>query len=151
VWKEETMLIDYLSPQRLVRLQALAAAHGQSLTDWVDGLIAIAERQAGQVSQRRMPTPSCPLVELAGDFLVRLCGSDREIRRVASALRAAAIDGEHSHVGPLNTDGLMVELSPQWEGVRIIIGQGRFTLNDAGALQLADRLLAQCRRAPLAA
>jgi hypothetical protein len=45
----------------------------------------------------------------------------------------------------------MVELSPQWEGVRIIIGQGRFTLNDAGALQLADRLLAQCRRAPLAA
>jgi hypothetical protein len=86
------MLIDYLSPQRLMRLQALAAAHGQSLTDWVDGLIATAERQAGQVSQRRMPTPSCPLVELAGDFLVRLCGSDREIRRVASALRAAAID-----------------------------------------------------------
>ena len=145
------MLIDYLSPQRLKRLQALAAARGQTLTDWIDDVIAAAERQAGLAPSSPGPTGGCPLVELAGDFLVRICRSDQEISRVASALRAAAIDGEHSHVGPVNPEGLVVELSPQWEGVRIIVGDGRFTLTDTAALQLADRLQARFSRTTLAA
>jgi hypothetical protein len=145
------MLIDYMNPRRLKHLQAIAAARGQSLGDWIDDLIATAERQAGPARQGSRQLLGCPLVELASDFLARLCASDSEIRRVAAALRAAAIDGEHSHVGPLNPDGLIVELSPQWEGVRIIVGEGRFTLTDTAALQLADQLQTQCRRRTMAA
>jgi hypothetical protein len=145
------MLIDYVSPQRLRKLQALAAVRGKSLTEWIDDLIAAAEHDPGLALPDPRATGGCPLVQLAGDFLLRLCRSERAVRRVADALRAAAIDGEHSHVGPLDRDGVTVELSPQWEGVRIIVGEGRFTLSDAAVLQLADRLLARCRRSPLAA
>jgi hypothetical protein len=145
------MLVDYLSPAKLKRLHALAAARGQSLTEWVDEIIEAGERQLGLRVPAQAPGRHCPLVELAGDFLVRLCAGDGEVRRVAAALRAAAVDGERSHVGPLDRDGLMLELTPQWEGVRIIVGEGRFVLSDGAALQLADRLLAQCRRPSLAA
>lgn len=145
------MLIDYLSPQRLKRLHALAAARGQSLSDWIDDLIAASDRRGDLGPRMRARTVGLPLVDLACDYLVRLCGSDVEIRRVASALRAAAIDGEHCHVGPLDSDGLTLELSPQWEGVRVVGGGGRFTLDDAAALQLAERLLAECQQPTLAA
>lgn len=145
------MLVDYLSPAKLERLHALAAARGQSLTECIDEIVDAGERQLGLRAPAQPPGRRCPLVELAGEFLVRLCAGSGEVRRVAAALRAAAVDGERSHVGPIDRDGLMLELTPQWEGVRIIVGEGRFVLSDGAALQLADRLLAQCRRPNLAA
>jgi hypothetical protein len=145
------MLVDYLSPQRLKRLHTLAAARGQSVAEWIDQLIETAERELRLPARAAGAEPSCPLVVLAGDFLLRLCGSEIDVRHVAAALRAAVVDGERSHVGPLGANGLMLELSPQWEGVWIIVGEGRFVLSDRAALELADRLLAHCRTRDLAA
>jgi hypothetical protein len=138
-----------VDPRTLQRLQALAAQRGQSLNDWFDDLIAATERQSGTAPPGT--GGASPLIDLACEHLGSLCGNDSDLRRVSGALRAAAIDGEHSHVGPLGRDGLTLELSPQWEGVRIIVGEGRFTLTDAAALRLADRLVTGCWRPVLAA
>jgi hypothetical protein len=148
---EVQMLGAYVSPQKLERLRVLAGARGQSLNECLDDLIATGERQGGSISPQPVTRAACPLVDLVCEYVLRLCRTDQEPLRVARALRAAAIDGEHSHVGPLDRDGLMLELSPQWEGVRIIVGEGRFTLNDAAALQLADRLATRRWRATLVA
>lgn len=141
-----------ISPDKLRRLQALAEAHGQSLDAWIDDLAAVMEGKGRSSLYGPMVTAACPLVSLVHDYFVRMCKGGPDLILIGKALRAAAIDGEGSRLGPLQCDdGAMLELDPQRDGVRISGGGGRFTLTNAAALQLADQLCARRWRQTLAA
>jgi hypothetical protein len=129
-----------ISQEKLRRLQALAEAQGQSLDAWIDHVTATVSRPTAASPRGPMVTAACPLVSLVHDFFVRLCQGRSDLVLIANALRAAAVDGEGSRLGPLKCDGMMLELDPQHDGVRISGGGGRFTLTNAAALELADRL-----------
>ena len=132
-----------INQERLRRLQALAEAQGQSLDEWIDDLAAAVEGRARAHPHGPMVTTSCPLVSLVHDYFLRVCRGGPELAVIGKALRAAAIDGEGSRLGPFKSDGMMLELDPQRDGVRINGGGGRFTLTNAAALQLAERLCAR--------
>lgn len=141
VSEERAMQTSSMSPERLRRLQALAEAQGQSLDAWIDEMVAVAEGRARSGSHGPVAATACPLVLLVHDYFLRICKGGPELAQIGNALRAAAIDGEGARFGPLKCDdGIMLELDPQHDGVRISGGGGRFTLTNAAALQLADRL-----------
>jgi hypothetical protein len=145
------MQTSSLSQESLRRLQALAEAQGQSLDEWIDKMAAAVEGNPRAGAHGPMGTAACPLVSLVHDYFLRICKGGHELAQIGDALRAAAIDGEGSRFGPLKCDGMMLELDPQRDGVRISGGGGRFTLTNAAAMQLAERLGARRWQPTLAA
>lgn len=131
------------SQEKLRRLEALAEAQGKSLDAWIEDLAATVEGKGAAAPRGPMVTTASPLVALVHDYFVRICPGGPDLAAIGNALRAAAIDGEASRLGPLKCDGMMLELDPQRDGVRINGGGGRFTLTNAAALQLAERLCAR--------
>lgn len=148
---ERAMETSSLSQERLRRLQALAEAQGQSLDAWIDEMASAAEGGIRSGAQGPSATTACPLVSLVHDYFLRICTDGPELVQIGNALRAAAIDGEGAWFGPLKCDGMMLELDPQHDGVRISAGGGRFILTNAAALQLADLLGARRWRPTLSA
>lgn len=151
VSEERAMQTSSLSQERLRRLQALAEAQGQSLDAWIDEMAAAVEDRTRSGTHGPTVSATCPLVSLVHDYFLRICKGGPELVHIGNALRAAAIDGEGARFGPLKCDGIMLELDPQHDGVRISGGGGRFTLTNAAALQLADRLGARRWQPTLAA
>jgi hypothetical protein len=149
--EERAMETSYLSQERLHRLQALAEAQGQSLDAWIDEMAAAVEGGMRSGTQGPTVAAACPLVSLVHEYFLRICRNGSELVQIGSALLAAVIDGEGARFGPLECDGILLELDPQHDGVRISAGGGRFTLTNAAALQLADRLGARRWRPTLAA
>lgn len=140
-----------ISHESLRRLQALAEAQGQSVDGWIDDMARLAERRARPRPAGPTGASACPLVGLVHDYFLTLCKGGPELAQLGSALRAAAVDGEGSRLGPLRCDGTMIALDPQHDGVRVVGGGGRFTLTNAAALQLADRLCTHSWRPTLVA
>jgi hypothetical protein len=146
------MPIADVSPATLQRLRMLAATRGQSLDAWLEQLIDLAEQRPPRVAGRRLGTPGeDPLVEIVHEYLSRLCTTERERQAVGAALRAAATDGELCRVGPFGRDGVILELSPAPDHVRLSAGGGRFVLSDAAVRRVANRLSLACWRPTLAA
>lgn len=141
------MPIADLSPQTLQRLRVLAASRGQTLDGWLRQLIEGAPLPA----DRREAPSDDPLVDAIHDYLARLCAAATDRQAVGAALRAAATDGELCRVGPLGRSGVVLEVSPEPDYVRISGGGGRFALRDATARRLADRLSKVRPRPTLAA